>query len=52
MTGQGGVTPAPHRFGKELSPRILGVAMNLPTLVTLALVLAYPIYYAAYLSLL
>ena len=51
MTGQGGVTPAPHRFGKELSPRILGVAMNLPTLVTLALVLAYPIYYAAYLSL-
>ena len=51
MTGQGGVTPAPHRFGKELSPRLLGVAMNLPTLVTLALVLAYPIYYAAYLSL-
>ncbi len=53
---KGGVTPAPprfgpHRFGKELSPRILGVAMNLPTLVTLALVLAYPIYYAAYLSL-
>ena len=50
-TAKGGVTPAPHRFGKELSPRILGVAMNLPTLVTLALVLAYPIYYAAYLSL-
>lgn len=39
-----------HRFGKELPPRLLGVAMNLPTLVTLALVLAYPIYYAAYLS--
>ena len=49
--GEGGGTPAPHRFGKELSPRILGVAMNLPTLITLALVLAYPIYYAAYLSL-
>jgi multiple sugar transport system permease protein len=40
----------PHRFGKELSPRILGLAMNLPTLLTLALVLAYPIFYAAYLS--
>ncbi len=49
-TARGGVKPAPHRFGKELSPRILGVAMNLPTLLTLALVLAYPIYYAAYLS--
>ena len=50
-TAKGGVTPAPHRFGKELPPRLLGVAMNLPTLITLALVLAYPIYYAAYLSL-
>jgi multiple sugar transport system permease protein len=40
----------PFRFGRELSPRTLGVAMNIPTLVTLALVLAYPIYYAAYLS--
>jgi multiple sugar transport system permease protein len=40
----------PHRFGRELPPRLLGVAMNLPTLVVLALVLAYPIYYAAYLS--
>ena len=39
-----------HRFGRELPPRLLGVVMNLPTLVTLALVLAYPIYYAAYLS--
>jgi multiple sugar transport system permease protein len=28
----------------------LSVAMNIPTLLTLALVLAYPIYYAAYLS--
>lgn len=39
-----------HRFGRELSPRVLGVVMNLPTLLTLALVLAYPIYYAGYLS--
>jgi ABC-type sugar transport system permease subunit len=34
----------------ELSPGALGVAMNLPTLATLTLVLAYPIFYAAYLS--
>jgi multiple sugar transport system permease protein len=40
----------PYRFGRELPPRLLGVAMNIPTLITLALVLAYPIYYAAYLS--
>lgn len=40
----------PFRFGRELSPRVLGVAMNIPSLVTLGLVLAYPIYYAAYLS--
>ena len=40
----------PFRFGRELGPRVLGVAMNIPTLLTLALVLAYPIYYAAYLS--
>lgn len=46
------MTPAkPFRFGAELGPRVLGVAMNIPTLITLALVLAYPIYYAAYLSL-
>jgi multiple sugar transport system permease protein len=43
-------TAKPFRFGRELSPRALGVAMNVPTLITLALVLAYPIYYAAYLS--
>jgi ABC-type sugar transport system permease subunit len=40
----------PYRFGRELPPRALGVAMNIPTLITLALVLAYPIFYAAYLS--
>ena len=39
-----------RRFGGELSARTLGVVMNIPTLVTLALVLAYPIFYAAYLS--
>ena len=45
------MTPArPFRFGRELSPRVLGLAMNIPTLITLALVLAYPIFYAAYLS--
>jgi multiple sugar transport system permease protein len=38
------------RFRRELPPRALGVVMNVPTLITLALVLAYPIYYAAYLS--
>jgi ABC-type sugar transport system permease subunit len=40
----------PHRFGRELTPRWLSVAMNIPTLLTLTLVLAYPIFYAAYLS--
>ena len=38
-----------YRFRPELSPGVLGVAMNIPTLITLAF-LAYPIYYAAYLS--
>src|SRR5215469_3768747 len=37
-------------IGRELRPRTLCAVMNLPTLVTLALVLAYPIFYAAYLS--
>jgi multiple sugar transport system permease protein len=41
---------SPYRFRRELPPGALGVAMNLPTLLTLGLVLAYPIYYAAYLS--
>ena len=41
---------APYRFGRELPARVLGVVMNIPTLVTLGLVLAYPIFYAAYLS--
>jgi multiple sugar transport system permease protein len=36
--------------GSELSPRALGGVMNIPTLATLGLVLAYPIFYAAYLS--
>jgi ABC-type sugar transport system permease subunit len=39
-----------RRSGAELSARTLGLVMNLPTLVTLGLVLAYPIGYAAYLS--
>lgn len=38
------------RFRRELPPGALSVAMNIPTLLTLGLVLAYPIYYAAYLS--
>jgi multiple sugar transport system permease protein len=35
---------------RELSRRVLGLVMNIPTLITLGLVLAYPIFYAAYLS--
>jgi multiple sugar transport system permease protein len=38
------------RFWSEPSASLLGVVMNIPTLLTLALVLAYPIFYAAYLS--
>src|SRR3954467_14338790 len=48
-----GAEPARRRrisWRRELPPRALAVTMNLPTLITLALVLAYPIYYAAYLS--
>src|ERR1041384_1269984 len=48
-----GTSPAmmrERRFGRELPPGALSVAMNVPTLLTLALVLAYPLYYAAYLS--
>ncbi|HTI84408.1 MAG TPA: sugar ABC transporter permease [Acetobacteraceae bacterium] len=41
---------AAYRFRRELPPGALGVAMNIPTLLTLGLVLVYPIYYAAYLS--
>jgi len=33
-----------------MSSNVLGVVMNIPTLATLTLVLAYPIFYAAYLS--
>jgi multiple sugar transport system permease protein len=40
----------PYRFGRELTPGWLSVAMNIPTLLMLTLVLAYPIFYAAYLS--
>lgn len=36
--------------GRELSPRSLAVVMNVPTILILALVLAYPIYYAGFLS--
>lgn len=39
-----------HRFGREMPPAILGAVMNIPTVVTLLLVLAYPIFYATYLS--
>jgi multiple sugar transport system permease protein len=39
------------RGSRELSRRALGLVMNIPTLITLGLVLAYPIFYAAYLSL-
>ena len=49
--GQAPANPHVHRFGRELPPRVLGIAMNLPTLIVLTLVLAYPIYYAGYLSL-
>jgi hypothetical protein len=38
-------------IGRELRPRTLCVVMNLPTLITLTLVLAYPTFYAVYLSL-
>jgi multiple sugar transport system permease protein len=37
-------------IGRELPVKALAVVMNLPTLITLVLVLAYPIAYAAYLS--
>jgi len=40
----------PFRFGRELPPGVLSFVMNIPTLITLSLVLAYPIFYAAYLS--
>ena len=38
------------RLRSESSVNLLGVVMNIPTLLTLALVLAYPVFYAAYLS--
>ena len=39
-----------RRFRSELSSNALAVVMNIPTLAMLTLVLAYPILYAAYLS--
>jgi ABC-type sugar transport system permease subunit len=48
-----GHRPAPRNdraFRRELPPGALGAVMNIPTMVTLGVVLAYPIYYAAYLS--
>ena len=50
MNGVRPVGARRERPSAELSPRALAAVMNLPSLVTLALVLAYPIYYAAYLS--
>ena len=51
IEARGGRVAHVHRFGRELPPKLLGFVMNLPTLIVLALVLAYPIYYAGYLSL-
>src|SRR5262249_53124865 len=54
-TQRGGERLSPARSPRALlrgepSANRLGVVMNIPTLLTLALVLAYPIFYAAYLS--
>jgi ABC-type sugar transport system permease subunit len=53
LIGDGHTAPMrqPARpFRSEMSSNVLGVVMNIPTLATLTLVLAYPIFYAAYLS--
>ncbi len=50
LTPAGAGASSRRRTRRELSPGILGVVMNVPTLLTMALVLAYPILYAAYLS--
>lgn len=49
----GATRAAPRRpvWRRELPPGPLAILLNLPTLATLALVLAYPIYQAAFLSL-
>lgn len=39
-----------RRFGRELRTGRLALAMNVPTLIGLVLILAYPIFYAGYLS--
>jgi multiple sugar transport system permease protein len=41
---------ARRRPGRELAPGKLALAMNAPSLLVMLLVLAYPIYYAGYLS--
>jgi ABC-type sugar transport system permease subunit len=48
--GTGAQTGTGYRFGREMPVRTLGLVMNIPTLLTLTMVLAYPIFYAAYLS--
>jgi multiple sugar transport system permease protein len=45
-----GATVTRRRSGRELSPGRLALAMNAPSLLIMVLVLAYPIYYAGYLS--
>jgi ABC-type sugar transport system permease subunit len=48
LAGSGGV--ARRRRQREMSPGKLALAMNAPSLLIIFLVLAYPIYYAGYLS--
>jgi multiple sugar transport system permease protein len=48
--GSGAGVRAARRAGRELSPGRLALAMNTPSLVIMFLVLAYPIFYAGYLS--
>ncbi|HJQ57553.1 MAG TPA: sugar ABC transporter permease [Vineibacter sp.] len=50
MTTQAIPTTRPRRFGREMSAGRFAFFMNLPTLLCLALVLAYPLLYAGYLS--
>lgn len=51
MTAEKSPAPAAlRRSRRELSPASLAVVMNVPTFIMIALVLAFPIYYAGYLS--